>query len=105
MPDMNVRSPAGTPTPASTTTTTGTKATGNAPAPAPAPPPAAAKSTEPTSTPSSPSTPSAFDTKAARNGNTGIVQPSAAPPAKLGTPEAPVKRQVTFTYDAGPHTE
>ncbi|HYV43232.1 MAG TPA: malto-oligosyltrehalose trehalohydrolase, partial [Myxococcaceae bacterium] len=97
MPDMNVRNPAGTPTPARPTTTSE-----NAPAPAPAPTPAAAKSTEP----AAPST--SFDTKASRSGNTGIVQPGAlakAQPAQIGTPEAPVKRQVTFTYDAGPHKE
>jgi maltooligosyltrehalose trehalohydrolase len=104
MPDMNVRNPAGTPTPARTTTPSETKATGNGSAPAPASAPAAAKPAEKPST----STPSAFDTKAPRNGNTGIVPSSAVANAQapqIGTSEAPVKRQVTFTYDAGPHKE
>jgi 1,4-alpha-glucan branching enzyme len=51
-----------------------------APAPAPAPAPT-----------------SRFDTA-------NRIAPTAAPRA-LGTPENPVKRQVTFVYDAGPHSD
>ncbi|HZN94837.1 MAG TPA: alpha-amylase family glycosyl hydrolase [Myxococcales bacterium] len=105
MADMNVRNTAAPATPTATPRPTSTpapdsKATGKAPAatPAPAqtPAPAAARSTE------TPGVPSSFDTRAARapNGNGGIV-PQAI--LQQGTPEAPVKRPVTFIYDAGPH--
>ena len=96
MADMNVRnSPAAEPrAPARPTSAPPQPATKGANAPASASPPSpAARSAE--------SAPSAFDARGPRATGNGAVVPQAA--VQLGTPEAPVKRPVTFIYDAGPH--
>ncbi|HVE82901.1 MAG TPA: hypothetical protein VND93_08645, partial [Myxococcales bacterium] len=95
---MNVRNtPAADPrTPARSTPTpdAGTAAQAPASTPAPAATPAPAPAATPTAVKGGATGSSTFDARAARgaNGNSGIV-PSAA--VQQGTPDAPVKRQVT----------
>src|SRR5688500_4484849 len=105
MADMSVRTPPSadpraSARPTSTPTPQGTPASGPTAKPAPAATPTPTPASAPAAK-SAESTPSSFDARATRPTGNGGVVPEAA--VKLGTPEAPVKRPVTFIYDAGPH--